>query len=103
VIAYVKNDRLDFEILYDWQGAPHKYRPDYLVRVGAGDDEEVTLILEIKGYEREQDRAKWTAAQKWVRAVNHHGGFGRWDLLVCKDPNKLRDMLEKYGTGAAQA
>lgn len=101
VTAYARNDRLDFEILYEWQAASHKYRPDYLVRLDAGDEGEATLILEIKGYEREQDRAKWTAAQKWVKAVNHHGGFGRWDLMNCKDPNKLRDMLEKYRVASA--
>lgn len=102
VLAYAKNDRLDFEILYDWQGAPHKYRPDYLVRVDADEEGVATLILEIKGYEKEQDRAKWTAAQKWVRAVNYHGGFGRWDLMICKDPNRLRDMLKQYAPGMAQ-
>jgi type III restriction enzyme len=96
VITYAKNDRLDFEILYDWQGAPHKYRPDYLVRIDAGDGSEVTLILEVKGYEKEQDRAKWAAAQKWVKAVNHHGGFGRWDLMLCKDPTKVRALLDAY-------
>ncbi len=33
---------------------------------------DVTLIVEVKGYEKEQDRAKYAAAEKWVRAVNHH-------------------------------
>ena len=27
-------------------------------------------------------------------AVNYHGGFGRWALLVCKDPRTLNKMLD---------
>jgi hypothetical protein len=30
----------------------------------------VTLLLEIKGLETEQDRAKHQAARRWVEAVN---------------------------------
>jgi type III restriction enzyme len=96
VISYAKNDRLDFEILYEWQGGTHKYIPDFLVRLSMGDGKELTLIIEIKGYEKEQDRAKWTAARKWVNAVNHHGGFGVWDLMICKEPNALRGMVDRY-------
>ena len=38
----------------EWEGRTHKYLPDFLVRVetGAG---ELTLVLEVKGHEREQD------------------------------------------------
>lgn len=97
VRSYVKNDRLDFEVLYEWEGATHKYIPDFLVRVRTDDGEEVTLIVEIKGQEKEQDRAKYAAAEKWVRAVNHHGGFGRWAFMVCKEPNRLGEMLEELG------
>lgn len=96
VIAYAKNDRLDFEILYEWQGAPHKYIPDFLVRMNAGGGREVTLILEMKGYEDEQARAKKAAAQKWTRAVNHHGGLGVWDYVVCKQPNAVGLLLREY-------
>jgi len=38
----------------------------------------VKIILEVKGYEDEQDRQKETAARRWVRAVNRHGEFGKW-------------------------
>jgi type III restriction enzyme len=100
VLAYVKNDRLDFEILYEWQGKTHKYLPDFLARVEAPAGE-VTLVLEVKGHEREQDREKYAAAEKWVRAVNHHGGFGRWAFLVCRDPNRVREMIAELAKKAA--
>ena len=53
---------------------------------------------EVKGMEKEQNRPKRTAARKWVNAVNHYGGFGTWDLMICKEPNSLRGMLEGYKT-----
>jgi len=96
VVAYVKNDRLDFEIMYEWADKTHKYIPDFLVVVEVGDGRRVTLILEMKGMETEQDRAKWSAALQWVRAVNNHGGFGLWDHRVCKEPNQLPVQLEQW-------
>lgn len=34
--------------------------------------------------------------RKWVRAVNHHGGCGEWDHLVCKGPNSLGEKVDKW-------
>jgi type III restriction enzyme len=101
VQAYVKNERLDFEILYEWENSTHKYIPDFLVRLRNATGPDITLILEVKGYETEQDRAKYAAAQKWVRAVNHHGGFGTWAFMVCKEPDGLGQMLDEYSVPAA--
>ncbi len=94
VVAYARNDHLDFTIPYEWQGVRHEYRPDYLIRLRARDGGEIKLILEIKGFERELDRQKEVAARRWVRAVNHHGELGRWAFLVCRDPLQLPRMLE---------
>ncbi|HJZ05394.1 MAG TPA: hypothetical protein VJ327_06045 [Patescibacteria group bacterium] len=54
---------------------------------------EITVILEVKGYESEQDRQKKTSAERWVRAVNYHGGFGSWKLVACYDPRSLSKLL----------
>ncbi len=97
VVSYVKNDHLDFEILYEWEGATHKYLPDYLVRLKAGADRELNLVLEIKGYQDEKARAKEAAARKWVKAVNNAGAYGEWEYLVCRNPNRLREMLAGVG------
>jgi len=64
---------LEFTSPYEFEGVVHTYVPDFLVRLVNG----VTLILEIKGHETEQDRAKHQAAQRWVRAVNHLGKLGQ--------------------------
>jgi type III restriction enzyme len=94
VISYVKNDHLDFVIPYELYGARHNYLPDYLIRLRRNDGSELNLILEVKGFETEQDRQKQVTAERWVRAVNHHGGFGVWVLAVCREPHKLEKLLE---------
>jgi type III restriction enzyme len=93
VIAYARNDHLDFTIPYEWQGMRHEYRPDYLIRWRCEDGSELKVILEVKGFETEQDRQKEIAAKRWVRAVNHHGEFGRWEFVLCKDPARLKTFL----------
>lgn len=39
---------------YPWNGATHQYFPDFHLP-------DRDLYIEVKGYERERDRAKWTA------------------------------------------
>jgi type III restriction enzyme len=103
VIAYARNDHLDFTIPYEWQGLRHEYRPDYLVRWRCRDGQEVKIILEVKGFSTEQDRQKEAAARRWVRAVNHHGELGRWAFAVCRDPTALRTVLTKEVEGLCGA
>lgn len=94
VIAYARNDHLDFTIPYECQGVRHEYRPDFLIRWRREDGREVKIVLEVKGFETEQDRQKEAAARRWVRAVNHHGEFGRWAFAVCRNPRHLRSVLQ---------
>jgi type III restriction enzyme len=58
-------------------GIRDEYRPDYLIWWRSGDDREIKAILEVKGFESEQDRQKEIAAKRWIKAVNHHGEFGK--------------------------
>ena len=90
VITYAKNDHLEFTIPYEYLGISHAYVPDFLVRLANG----VTLVLEIKGYLDDQDRAKHQAAQRWRGAVNTWGQLGRWEFHVCTDPQMLMIELE---------
>jgi type III restriction enzyme len=53
------------------------------------------VILEVKGFETEQDRQKEIAAKRWVKAVNHHGEFGRWAFIVCRKPTELPSLLRR--------
>jgi len=91
VAAWVKNGHLGFEIVYLYQGAVRKYRPDFLVRLTNGE----MLVLETKGEEDEQDRVKHGYLDEWVQAVNAHGGFGRWRWAVARHPGEIRDVLRQ--------
>jgi type III restriction enzyme len=93
VVAYARNDHLDLTIPYEWLGIRHEYRPDYLIRLRGRDGNGVKVILEVKGFEIEQDRQKEAAARRWVKAVNHHGELGRWAFAICKNPLKLKEEL----------
>jgi type III restriction enzyme len=89
VLAWVKNDHLGFEIVYVFDGQVKKYRPDYLVRLVTG----AILVLEVKGQESPKDQTKRRFMDEWVRAVNDHGGFGRWACAVSRNPSDVADML----------
>ncbi len=90
VACYARNDHRECVIPYEYQGISHGFTPDYLVRLANG----VTLILEIKGYEDDQDRAKHQSAQRWKGAVNRWGQLGPWDFHVCRNPQMLSRELE---------
>ena len=91
VLCYAKNDHLDLMIPYEYLGVEHNYLPDYLVRLVNG----VTLLLEVKGYEDNQSKAKHDSARRWISAVNNWGKLGIWDLHVCHNPQVLeRDLRQ---------
>jgi type III restriction enzyme len=56
-----------------------------------------TLVLEIKGEDSEQNRAKRAALEAWVRAVNAKGGFGIWCWEVAFQPAECQDILTRQG------
>ena len=89
VEAWVKNDHLGFEVFYVHLGVVRKYRPDFLVRLASGE----TLVLEVKGRVRESDPVKRKYMDEWCKAVNAHGGFGRWRHAVSRGPGKVHGIL----------
>jgi type III restriction enzyme len=92
VSAYARNDHLGFRVHYLWNGATRRYVPDFLVRLSNGK----VLVLEIKGQDTEQERAKRAAMQSWVDAVNARGGFGVWCCDVAYQPAQLQDALARH-------
>ena len=96
VRAWVKNHRLGFEIPYSFRGEQHAYTPDFLVELAAtgncadeGRESGEHLVIEVKGLEREQDRAKQVGMQRWIEAVNHWGRLGRWRFEKLHSPHDL--------------
>lgn len=92
VLAYAKNDHLGFQVYYLWNGSRRRYIPDYLIRLDNGK----TLLLEIKGQDSEQNRAKRSALDAWVQGVNTKGGFGTWCWDVVFEPSQVQDVIAKH-------
>ena len=81
VKAYVKNHNLGLEVPYRYGSEMRRYLPDFIVLVddGHGDDGLLHLVVEIKGYRREDAKEKKaTMDTYWVPAVNNLGTLGRW-------------------------
>ena len=80
VRSYVKNHNLGLEVPYRYGSENRTYIPDFIVRVddGHGDDL-LNLVVEIKGYRREDAKEKKSAMDSyWVPGVNNLGTHGRW-------------------------
>lgn len=100
VASYAKNDHLGFNIYYLWRGSKRKYVPDFLIRLANGKQ----LVLEIKGEDSEQNRAKRMALDAWIRAVNSRGGFGTWCWDVVKgEPAGVDDVIIHHSKSAAHS
>jgi type III restriction enzyme len=81
VLAYVKNHNLGLEVPYRFGSVMRKYLPDFIVLIddGHGADDLLHLVVEIKGYRREDAvEKKSTMDTYWVPGVNHIGSYGRW-------------------------
>jgi type III restriction enzyme len=91
VEAWVKNDHLGFEVLYIYRGVVRKYRPDFIIRLVNGE----YLVLEVKGQDTDQARAKRAALREWCEAVNNQGGFGTWRCDVSYSPSDVSEKIHK--------
>lgn len=89
VESFVKNDHLGYAILYNYQGVIRRYFPDFIVKLKKGEH----LVLETKGQDSEQNKTKRAFLDEWCKAVNQHGGFGKWSWAVSFDPNDLNKIL----------
>lgn len=116
VRAYVKNHNLSLEVPYRYGSETRKYIPDFIVLVddgqgcpndaGAmdggsdrchGDDDLLHLIVEIKGYRREDAKEKKTTMEVyWVPGVNNHDQYGRWAFAEFTDVYEMQaDFSQK--------
>jgi type III restriction enzyme len=92
VAAWVKNDHLGFEVVYIYNGVVRKFRPDFLVRLVSG----LMLVLEVKGQQTDESRAKRKALDEWVGAVKAYGGFARWATAVAFAPGDVHEILNRH-------
>ncbi len=113
VLRYVKNHNLGLEVPYHFLGEVRNYRPDFVVVVddGRGPEDPLNVVVEIKGYRREDAKQKKeTMDTYWVPGVNHLGTYGRWAFAELRDvyqlesdfsakiQSELDKMLQKAGS-----
>ena len=97
VRSYVKNDGLGFSIPYRYGSEVRDYRPDFIIHLddGKGNSDLLNLIVEIKGYRREDAKEKRATSQNyWVPGVNQLKRYGRWDFL---ELNELYTLESEFG------
>ncbi len=98
VKAYVKNQNLGFEVPYRHGSESRTYLPDFIVLLddGGGDDDLLHLIVEIKGYRREDAKDKKQAIETyWVPGVNNSRQYGRWAFAEFRDPYAMDSEVEE--------
>ena len=81
VVAYTKNHNLGLEVPYRYGSKLRKYLPDFIVLVddGHGREDLLRLVVEIKGYRREDAKEKKSTMDSyWVPGVNNLKTYGRW-------------------------
>ncbi|MDQ2680165.1 MAG: DEAD/DEAH box helicase family protein [Candidatus Eremiobacteraeota bacterium] len=105
VRAYVKNHSLGFEVPYRFGSEVRRYRPDFIVRIEDGHDEDdlLNLVVEIKGYRGEDAKdKKLTMDTYWVPGVNNLGTHGRWAFAEFKDVYEMEsdfaaEVSQRFG------
>ncbi|MDR2925905.1 MAG: hypothetical protein LBU76_08185 [Azoarcus sp.] len=94
VLAYTKNHNLGLEVPYRLGSETHRYLPDFIVKIdgGHGPDDPLHLIVEIKGYRREDAKVKKeTMETRWIPGVNNAGQYGRWAFAEFTDVYEMQD------------
>jgi type III restriction enzyme len=103
VVAYTKNHSLGFEVPYRYGSESRRYRPDFIVLVddGHGPDDLLHLVVETKGYRREDAKdKKLTMETYWVPGVNHLGTYGRWAFQELTDVYEMEGEFAKKVAGS---
>ncbi len=98
VVSYARNQALVLKIPYTYEGRPANYVPDFLIRLrdrdSRGDDDLLTVVLEVSGETKKEKQAKVAAAADlWVPAVNNWGGLGRWAFLEVSHMENAADLI----------
>ena len=97
VRAYVKNHNLGLDVPYRYGSETRRYLPDFIVLVddGRGGDDLLRLVVEVKGYRREDAKdKKKTMDVYWIPGVNNLGSFGRWAFAELTDVYAMAEDFE---------
>ncbi len=95
VRAYVKNHNLGLEVPYRYGSQARTYIPDFIVLIDDDHEDPLHLVVEIKGYRREDAKEKKSTMETyWVPGVNNHGQYGRWAFAEFTEAYRIEDEFE---------
>ncbi|MFO0334159.1 MAG: BPTD_3080 family restriction endonuclease [Pseudomonadota bacterium] len=97
VIAYTKNHSLGLEVPYRYGSETRRYRPDFVVLIddGRGAQDPLKLVVEVKGYRREDAKEKKATMETyWIPGVNNLKTFGRWTFCEFTDVYEMEADFE---------
>jgi len=97
VRAYVKNHNLGLDVPYRYGSEMRTYLPDFVVLVddGHGENDLLHLIVEIKGYRREDAKEKKATMETyWVPGVNNLEQYGRWAFAEFTEVYQMQHEFE---------
>jgi type III restriction enzyme len=96
VKAYVKNHALGLEVPYRYGSENRLYLPDFIVLVDDGHEDPLHLIVEIKGYRREDAKEKKSTMETyWIPGVNHLESYGRWAFAELTEVYQIQKEFEQ--------
>ena len=98
VLAYVKNQGMGFGVPYYLGETEKTYVPDFIVLVndGGGWEDPLHVVVETKGYRREDDIDKQNAMRSfWVPGVNALCRHGRWAFVELARVWEMQEEFER--------
>lgn len=94
MLAYVKNHNLGLEVPYRYGSVTRRYFPDFIVKIddGRGPDDPLHLVVEVKGYRREDAKEKKaTMDTHWIPGANNLKTHGRWAFAEFTDVYEMQE------------
>ena len=61
-------------------------------------DNDITLVLEVKGRLSEQDKEKKSALEDWIKAVNSTRDWGEWHCDISRSAADIDGIIEKHSS-----
>ena len=109
IIRWARNKGLNWSIPYVADRQQRSYWPDFVAVAKLNESQELNIVIEVKGLERDNDPIKRRWAQEyWVPAINHHEEYGQstgrtWtylylddEALVINATNKIQELIDEY-------
>lgn len=95
VRAYVKNHNLGLEVPYRYGSRTCTYIPDFILLVDDGHEDPLHLVVEVKGYRREDAKEKKSTMETyWVPGVNRTRKYGRWAFAELTEVYRMEADFE---------